>query len=257
MKAWEANILQGIASCEVFIDFSLPSYDGKEEEDVYIGVQFPFRVVNLRNLQLLWKQFSAGGEILIEIPIQDVNVNIIEENDLVNSVFYIKFIRPQTTEQQGISLVFNFEWEGIIHREGYSTFTCTLPVALGVSPEIIHPYTQNPNAHYVYYTETLGLTVEMTFPMHLEVKQTYPQIEMMRTDTGSDGRNFFWEINAEPGYGKATQLVSVDFEDNNLSETRSKLIFDSGLYMGLGVALILSGIHEAVRVVAELRERQT
>ncbi len=147
-------------------------------------------------------------------------------------------------------------WEGIIHREGYSTFSCTLPVALGVSPEFVHPYTQNPNAHYVYYTETLGLTVEMTFPMHFEVKQAYPQIEMMRTDTGDDARSLFWEINAEPeGNFKATQLISVDFEDKNLSETRSKLIFDSGLFMGLGVALIFSGIHEAIRVFAEIREK--
>ena len=68
--------------------------------------------------------------------------------------------------------------------------------------------------------------------MHLEVKQAYPQIEMMRTDTGDDARKFFWEINAKPeGNFKATQLISVDFEDKNLSETRSSLIFDSGLFI--------------------------
>jgi hypothetical protein len=260
MKAKEANVLQGIARCEVFLGFSLPSYDEKEEteEDVYFGVQFPFRVVNLRNLQLAWKKLSTEGEILIEIPTKDVNVSIVEENDLVTSVFYVGFIRSQTTERQDISLVFNFEWEDLIHREGFSTFTCTLPVALAAGSEFAHPYMQNPNARYVYHTETLGLTVDMIFPMDFEIKQAYPQIEIMRTETGSDGRSLFWEINAEPetyGGSKAIQLVSVDFEDNRLSETRSRLIFDSGLFMGLGIALILSGIHEAVRVLAEMREK--
>jgi hypothetical protein len=260
MRSAYTNVLQGIVDCDVFLEFRLPSYDsqGITEEDIVVGVQFPFRVVNLRNFQLTRMEPSIGQ---IEMPIKDVNVStIVEENDIVNSVFYLEFIRPQTTEPQDISLHFGFEWEDIIHREGFSTFTFSFPIALGLmggSPEFAHPYTQNPNAHYVYYAETLGLIVVMNFPFDYEVKQTFPEIEMINSPTGSTSRNFFWDVNIpeEDTLFTATQLFSVNFEEKRLSEARNSLMFDSGLYMGLGVSLIFGGIHEAVRVVAELRKK--
>ncbi|MDH5451460.1 MAG: hypothetical protein OEX77_11315 [Candidatus Bathyarchaeota archaeon] len=48
----------------------------------------------------------------------------------------------------------------------------------------------------------------------------------------------------------------VEFEVNRLSEMRGRLLFDSGLYMGLGVGLFFSGIHEALKVVGELRKKK-
>ena len=252
MGTWGANVHQGIAHCTVFGDFQLPSYAGSET-DVCVGIQFPFTVVNLRNVSLNRDDVSSGQ--LVEIPVKHANVTVIEEDGLANSVFCVEFSRPQTTEPQHIGLVLDFEWKDVIHREGFSTFTFSLPVALGAGPEIVQPYSQNPNASHVYHAETLGLTVETAFPLDYEVKQAYPEIESMRTEKGSDAHSLFWEINAEAGYGKAIQLVSVNFEDKRLTETRSRLLFDSGLYMGLGVALIFSGIHEAVRTAAEHREK--
>jgi hypothetical protein len=251
MKGSEADVLHGVAHCTAFIDFLLPSYDGGGE-DVYIGVQFPFRVFKMTNPRLTFDDPSAGS---LEAPINDYDVSVVEEDGLVNTIFYMEFTRPRTTEAREYNLALYFEWEGIVSREGYSMFSFTLPVALGVEDgaEFRHPCTQNSNARYLYYAETLGLRVELNMPTNFEIKQTYPQVEVMRADTGGDSRNLTWEISAESQYFKATQLVSADFEDTSLSETRSRLMFDSGLYMGLGVALIFNGIHEAVRVLAERR----
>jgi hypothetical protein len=251
-----ADLLQSKVPCEVWLVFQPLSYDGQgeNEEDAVVGVQFPFRVVNPDILQFFSK--TEYGET--EISIKDVNVSIVEENDLITSVFYVQFTPLQITGLGGYVLVFSFDWEGVVYREDFSSFTFTLPVALGVEPlqGLVHPYTQNPNAHFVYYGDKLNLTAGMWFSSDFEVKHTFPEIEMMRTETGMDAWFFFFKVNANREEGtKAELLVTVDFEDKKLTETRSQLLFDSGLYIGLGVALVFSGIHEAIRVLAELREK--
>ena len=48
----------------------------------------------------------------------------------------------------------------------------------------------------------------------------------------------------------------IEFAIPELSEQRDRLLYDSGLYMGLGVGLLFSGIHEALKVSGELDKRQ-
>lgn len=45
----------------------------------------------------------------------------------------------------------------------------------------------------------------------------------------------------------------MSFEIPEKREVKERLIFDSGLYLGLGVSLILSGIYEALKIRAERR----
>ena len=154
-----------------------------------------------------------------------------------------------------------FEWEGPIRRDSFSVFTIALPFTLGLEPSAInYPYKQIPNIHYIYYADNLDLSVTMEFPWDFEIKQSFPSTEMVMTEIGSDALGIFWEpkISAagKPVSGKHLQIIMVEFEVNRLSELRDRLLFDSGLYMGLGVGLLFSGIHEALKVIGELRKKK-
>lgn len=80
---------------------------------------------------------------------------------------------------------------------------------------------------------------------------------------GGESKDFFWgfgsrEIEewlaAEWRDETASAAFSVSFELPEKREVKERLIFDSGLYLGLGVSLILSGIYEALKIRAGRKE---
>ena len=248
-----SDLLQGKASCTVFVDFTMPSGDPKTftEEEIYVGVQIPFKVVNLQ-FQEFQKEWA--GETT-ELSPKAVDLSIVEKGT-TNSVFYVQFTR-RDFEKHHVHFTLIFDWEGVIHREDFSTYSLTFPVAIWVGPEFANPYMQNPNARFTYFADDLRLSLEVAYPYDFEIKHSYPQMDIMRTDVGQDARSIYLDLDAHKlVYApKATQIISIAFEVKSQSEARSRLIFDSGLYMGLGVALVFSGIHEAVRALAGLRSR--
>jgi hypothetical protein len=59
---------------------------------------------------------------------------------------------------------------------------------------------------------------------------------------------------ATPG---TTYHFTMNFENNVEAELRDHLLFDSGLYMGLGVSLIFGGLFEAIKIGTDIaRERR-
>ncbi len=52
-----------------------------------------------------------------------------------------------------------------------------------------------------------------------------------------------------------SELITVSFELRSETELRNRLLFDAGLYMGLGVSLIFGGIHEALKIAMESKRK--
>jgi hypothetical protein len=52
-----------------------------------------------------------------------------------------------------------------------------------------------------------------------------------------------------------SELITVSFELRSETELRNRLLFDTGLYMDLGVSLVFGGIHEALKIAAELKRK--
>ena len=234
-------------------DWGHPEYAIPEE--VTVGVQFPFGVVNYQNFEI-----TITKEDDQPIPFTDKKVIVTVKEGVLTSVFYVSFNPLQEHDWQNYKLSISFDWEGVIHRESYSVFTITLPVVLGIEPGLLeYPYEQCPNVHYTYYGENLELTVGMEIPWDLNIKQILPSTEVIRTEVeGPLTRSIFLEpqlCSEGPVSGKDIQLIIAEFEVRKLSETRDRLLFDSGLYMGLGVALVFSGIHEALKVISERRKK--
>lgn len=223
-------------------------------EEVTVGVQFPFGVVNYRNFEILEREDEQP------IPSTDKKVIVTGEEGVSSSIFYVRFNPLQEHDWQYYVLRIAFDWEGALRRESFSVFTISLPVLLGLEPEgLDYPYEQCPNVHYTYYGANLELTVGMEFPWDFEIKQSFPPTGVVMTEIGGDARNMFWEpkiyASGNRLSGKLLQMIMVEFEVTRLAEMRDRLLFDSGLYMGLGVGLVLSGIHEALKAGAELKRR--
>jgi hypothetical protein len=235
-------------------DWGNPEYVIPEE--VTVGVQFPFGVVNYHDFQIYNKEDEQP------IPSTDKKVIVTEKEGVPSSIFYVSFSPLQKHDWQHYSLNIAFNWEGALSREGFSVFTISLPVLMDLEPEWLdYPYKQCPNVHYIYYGDNLELTVGMELPWDFEIKQSFPPTGIVMTEIGGTGRNMFWEpeiySSGKRVSGKSLQMIFVEFEVTHLSEIRNRLLFDSGLYMGLGVGLVLSGIHEALKVGVEFKRRHS
>ena len=65
-------------------------------------------------------------------------------------------------------------------------------------------------------------------------------------------------ISTQQSVGRGEQwptsdIVRVRFELMGESELQNRLLFESGLYLGLGIGLLISGLHEALKYVMETR----
>jgi len=237
------------------LNFDLGRHENftKASAEVVVGVQFPFRIAE-------YQEFELGQrDVQLLTPLES-DVIIVEDAVGVTSVFFVRF-ETVVAEWQYYRLLLVFEWEGPIRRESFSVFSIALPVTLGLEPwHIDYPYERVPNMNYTYYADTLGLSVSMEFPWDFEIRQSYPPTGTVITEWGGDALNIYWEprisTGGKPVSGKHLQLILVEFEVSRLSETRDRLLFDSGLYMGLGIGLLFSGIHEALKLMGERRRER-
>lgn len=226
-------------------------------DEVTVGLQFPFRIVSYQNLKIFQRPEESPVSIIDEeiIVLEGREEEKIAKTDV--SVFYAKFNPSQYLEPQFI-LNLDFNWEGSQHRDTYSSFTQTFPVALSEASVQDVVYEKCPDA-YIYYGYELGLSIGLRLSWDFETKDSsHP------TRTLSEAGLWCRSIVLEPTFSDryvppdipTVEMVMVQFEVSELSERRDRLLFDSGLYMGLGVGMFFSGIHEALRVGGGLRKRQ-
>ena len=250
-----ANLEENLVPTQLELNFDLGSYDKFKDaqEEIVIGFQFPFQIADYQEFELDQRDIQPLTPI-------EKEVMIVEDEVGVTSLFFVRF-DTVIGEWQYYRLLLVFDWEGPIRQEGFSVFSIALPVTLGLEPlQIDYPYERLPNMNYTYYADNLDMSVGMEFPWDFEIKQSYPPTDTVITEWGGDSLSIYWEprISAEgkPVSGKHLQMIMVEFESSRLSETRDRLLFDSGLYMGLGVGLLFSGIHEALKVIGERRKEE-
>jgi len=74
-----------------------------------------------------------------------------------------------------------------------------------------------------------------------------------------EARAIGWEnflVGINPIDRPNSRLIRVSIQDTEVSDIHDRLLFDSGLYLGIGLSLIFSGLYEALKVVMELRRKQ-
>jgi hypothetical protein len=105
-----------------------------------------------------------------------------------------------------------------------------------------------PNAS-IYFTD-IKVKIAIQMPEDCEYKGSIiPPVQEL-AQTRQTLSSILWEITnpnvmATP---ETTYHFTMSFENNVESELRDHLLFDSGLYMGLGVSLVFGGLYEAIKI---------
>jgi hypothetical protein len=181
----------------------------------------------------------------------------IEEEKI--SIVYTRFAALQGVVDY--SGYMRFASRGFMSKQGFSTYNLVLSISKSRASAHETVFDSCPNA-CTYYGKDLTLLVAVTVPQGCEVRRTQPS---------PSGEHVFVPEEHVPGYSStrliwynlpefgsmeyvhpASESLTVSIENVSESELRNRLLFDSGLYMGLGVGLIFSGIYEVLKFAPEV-----
>jgi len=126
--------------------------------------------------------------------------------------------------------------------KSFSNYMITIPLADSEGDTREEVFKRLPNAS-VYYE---GIRVKIIPPV-----QSLAQTLQTRS-------SILWDI-ANPNVmvtPDTTYHFTMSFENKVESEQRDHLLFDSGLYMGLGVSLIFGGLYEAIKILSDVAKER-
>ena len=170
-----------------------------------------------------------------------------------NYRLYGKFMVPAGTVSCHIFLY--YAWEGLCVREGFSNYALIIPFANNVETVHSKVYECCPDA--VAFFDNVRFMVEVGIPYDCEFEGSFPDPDSQEVTTGKPEGNLVWYLNntgTEWGMPSSNQF-RVEFEVPSDAELRNRLFFDSGLYLGLGISLVFSGVYEGLKSVEELTRR--
>jgi len=185
------------------------------------------------------------------------------EEKLVNyetegcALIYARFMAQPNFKYYEIVAQSNLQ--SLVTKQGFSSYDVSVPFSRTDS----------------YLLATSGLSVSsvsnrwgcsMYSPPGTELKWALPYPDSQEswlpfnedgTPTSESYTSYAWEardLGFSTGSGdERADIISVLLELSAESRLQSRLFFDSGLYMGIGVGLIFSGLFELLRVVTRMR----
>jgi len=231
----DANRARGKITADFFVrGISSP-------DEAVVGFQIPYSV-EIPDLGI-----SGSGDEGKPVPLRitDWQVLAIGNN---TSLAYIRFVpSPEATRY---SVRFAPIWRDFIVREGFSSFSVTFPVSPRVHDVVRGLF---PNACVILGMWGSKVNLHLSLPEGFEVRRTSPLPTTEFVWPEREGRWFTWDLTLNPGPFEM-QSVTVSFDVREKMELRNRLFFNSGLYMGLGIGLIISGLHEALKYYMEIRK---
>jgi hypothetical protein len=234
---------------ETFLDYDLRLQSGFAAGEQVGGFQIPYSVNSL-NFTVTVSSGQGDNEA---VAILDQGAISIEEPAKA-TIVYGKFLVPVTAAYCHIFL--QFLWEGAFVREGFSNYALIIPFAN--NNETVHSkvFECCPNAIALF--DNVPFMVEIGIPYDSELKGSFPVPDTQEITTGKPQGNLVWHYNvtATPWGMPSSNQFKVDFEVPSDAELRNRLFFDSGLYMGLGISLIFSGVYEGLKSAEELMRRR-
>ena len=235
-------------TAEAWLDYVLDLQPGFAPGEQIGGFQVPYSV-NSGNFTVTVN--SGHGNNQATILDQGT---ILVEGPAKTTIVYGKFLVPAGTVDCHLSLYFT--WEGLYVREGFSSYALIIPIAN--ANETVHSkvYECCPNAIALF--DNVPFMVVIGIPNDCEFKGSFPAPDTQEVTTGKPQGNLVWYFNntATRWPMPSSNQFRVDFEVPSDAELRNRLFFDSGLYMGLGISLVFSGVYEGLKSAEELTRRR-
>ncbi len=250
--SWAHLGLQGLsvkkATSEAWLDYTLDLQPGFAPGEHIGGFQVPYSVSSGNLTVKVNSGHGANQAALLD------QGTLLIEGPAKATIVYAKFLVPADTIFCSLSLYFS--WEGLSAREGFSDYALMIPFAN--DNETVHSkvYECCPNAVALF--DNVPFVIEVAIPDECEFKNSFPAPDTQEIMTGKSQGQLVWYFNntAARWQAPSSNQFRVDFEVPSDAELRNRLFFDSGLYMGLGISLVFSGVYEGLKSVEELMRRR-
>ena len=245
------NIKEDTTLCNIPFSFKLTNASSEEQ---ILGFQLPCTVELKNPFEPEKSGFvinGTKGNDLVAVEVSDQRTVFVEDEKI--SIVYAKFVALQDIVDYSGNL--HCTSKGFTSKQGFSTYNLVFLISKSKPSAHQTIFDYFPNA-YTYYGKELNLLVGVTVPQGCEVRRTqpYPSGEHVLKDSTT---RLVWynlpEFETMEFPHATSESLTVSMEYLAESELRNRLLFDSGLYMGLGVGLIFSGIHELLKVASETK----
>ncbi len=238
---------QGLLYCEFRVD---PTSTGEQ----VVGFQIP-HFCDFKKLSVA----SESGDLEVSdvntVHLEDADPKELSSKKTNTTLIYARFSSSELIERYQVQ--FEFTWEGLIRKKSFSNYMISIPLADSEGDAHEEVSKRLPNASI--YWEDIRVKFMIQMPEDCEYTGSIiPPVQSL-AQTLHTRSSIVWDI-TNPGVmatlGTAYHFT-MNFENNVEAELRDHLLFDSGLYMGLGVSLIFGGLYEAVKISTDVvKERR-
>ena len=232
-----------------YVDFAYDAetYVKEGEETITFGLQMPykvdgafFKVVGLDNDK---KEVYYTG---------DAEVRWMPEKDI--SIIYYEF-QPQSKYPYYRTQI-SGRWSNPVIKRGYSSFELMVPFSNsdsdaleGVKPGMFWIYPNRNNT-----SGDLKVSLKANLPIGSEITESVPQLKgevIYWTEQNGGHRSVVLED--QVGFGRpygnpVLQSFRIEFEQQSLREQYDRLVFNSGLFLGVGIQFLIAGLYDAIKL---------
>jgi hypothetical protein len=245
----EVNFAQGRSDKAAMIcDFDLAS---TLKDDQTIGLQIPYVLEEI--IDSKFDVQVSKREIVRETsPRTDGG----QQTEI--TIVYFTFKPNQAVTHYSFNIFFN--WSGFVSKTDYAEYKIVVPFAR--DERALHSSIGAilPNAKIRYVTQGEFDHASVLINAEATVKQAFPMPNSVMGLHGYTAQMLTWELSHKSGVLGEEVAPSLDevvayFEISSEAEQRNSSLYGAGIFTGLGVSLLFSGIYEALKVLEESRKR--
>jgi len=246
----DISLEERTANVNVYYEFYVSPSTGEQ----VIGFQIPY-FCDLLNFSIGSQSERLEVSKIETVHLEDENPKDPMSDKAKTTLIYVRFFSSPLIEKYSGNLIFT--WEGSIIKEDFSNYIISIPLAdsPGDSHKKVLEYCPNASIYF----EDIRVIIAIQIPEDCEYKGSIiPPIQELAV-TSQTQNSILWEITNPNimGLPGSTYHFTMSLENNVESELRDHLLFDSGLYMGLGVSLVFGGLYEAIKILTDIvKERR-
>jgi len=258
---FKGNFVLGFFATHFWLSASVESNSSYE---VIFGLQIPCQVEIHPNSV----QGERGGVAAADPTTKEAKtVEVLEKKTVFSqvnrtSIFYVRFMTVPGIRAYSVDVT--FDWRDLVNRQAFALYEIVVPFCSTTHNIAVQYF---PQVHPLNYTVS-NLSIEM--PEGCEIRDTIPlpDKEELSSQTSPNEpevlrphRYLSWQLPPSSllpereGMWPTSDIIRVRFELLAETELHGRLLFDSGLYLGLGVGLLISGVHEAMKFATEARKK--
>ena len=238
---------QGLVYCEFRVN---PTSTGEQ----VVGFQIP-HFCDFKKLSVMSENGSLEVSDVSTVHLEDADPKEPTSEKTNTTLVYARFSSSQLIEKYQVQ--FEFNWEGLMRKKSFSNYMISIPLVDSEGDTHEEVFRRLPNASA--YWEDIRVKIMIQMPEECEYTGSIiPPVQSL-AQTLQTRSSIVWDITnpsimATPG---TAYQFTMSFENTVESEQRDHLLFDSGLYMGLGVSLIFGGLFEAIKIGTDIaRDRR-